>query len=156
MQPPSKTNHKATTSSNPVLHRQFQFCTANVVHFFILTSRPIRRFFHYEYGNFHIHSVNPDTLTKKFKNQIKRKSCRNTSTGFSLWRRVRDSNPRNGVSVYTISNRAPSAISDNSPYDRTFKKVLNFQYLYIISHCFTNCKTFFKKRHKNVPKLRRE
>ena len=137
VQPPSKTNHKATTSSNPVLHRQFQFCTANVVHFFILTSRPIRRFFHYEYGNFHIHSVNPDTLTKKFKNQIKRKSCRNTSTGFSLWRRVRDSNPRNGVSVYTISNRAPSAISDNSPYDRI---TVRFQRFVIITQILVKCK----------------
>ena len=36
------------------------------------------------------------------------------------WRRVRDSNPRNGVSVYTISNRAPSARSDNSPWSNYY------------------------------------
>ena len=28
--------------------------------------------------------------------------------GFRLWRRARDSNPRNAFDVYTISNRAPS------------------------------------------------
>ena len=35
-----------------------------------------------------------------------RKKHRNCGA-FSLWRRERDSNPRNGISVHTISNRAP-------------------------------------------------
>ena len=32
-----------------------------------------------------------------------------------LWRRARDSNPRTVLGGYTISNRAPSTSSDNSP-----------------------------------------
>ena len=34
---------------------------------------------------------------------------------FIFWRRARDSNSRNAFDVYTISNRAPSTDSDNSP-----------------------------------------
>ena len=34
---------------------------------------------------------------------------------FSFWRRERDSNPRTGISRYTISNRAPSTNSAISP-----------------------------------------
>ena len=33
----------------------------------------------------------------------------------SFWRRARDSNPRTVLGGYTISNRAPSTSSDNSP-----------------------------------------
>ena len=32
-----------------------------------------------------------------------------------MWRRRRDSNPRRAFDPYTISNRAPSTSSDNSP-----------------------------------------
>ncbi len=32
-----------------------------------------------------------------------------------FWRRARDSNPRTVLGGYTISNRAPSTSSDNSP-----------------------------------------
>ena len=62
-----------------------------------------------------------------------------------LWRRARDSNPRNAFDVYTISNRAPSTSSDNSPYLQSnarilymtapqksslFSKILNFLFLH--------------------------
>lgn len=65
--------------------------------------------------------------------------------GFRLWRRARDSNPRNAFDVYTISNRAPSTSSDNSPYLQSnacilymtapqksslFSKILNFLFLH--------------------------
>ena len=36
-------------------------------------------------------------------------------TLYIFWRRAWDSNPRNAFDVYTISNRAPSTSSDNSP-----------------------------------------
>lgn len=44
--------------------------------------------------------------------------------GFRLWRRARDSNPRNAFDVYTISNRAPSTSSDNSPYLQSNARIL--------------------------------
>ena len=62
-----------------------------------------------------------------------------------LWRRARDSNPRNAFDVYTISNRAPSTSSDNSPCLQSnarllymtapqksslFSKILNFLFLH--------------------------
>ena len=65
--------------------------------------------------------------------------------GLRLWRRARDSNPRNAFDVYTISNRAPSTSSDNSPYLQSnarilymtapqksslFSKILNFLFLH--------------------------
>lgn len=65
--------------------------------------------------------------------------------GFRLWRRARDSNPRNAFDVYTISNRAPSTSSDNSPCLQSnarllymtalkksslFSKILNFLFLH--------------------------
>ena len=50
-------------------------------------------------------------------NNTKRKSHRLTSTGFSLWRRRRDSNPRTAFNDYTISNRARSTSYATSPYN---------------------------------------
>ena len=44
--------------------------------------------------------------------------------GLRLWRRARDSNPRNAFDVYTISNRAPSTSSDNSPYLQSNARIL--------------------------------
>ncbi len=45
----------------------------------------------------------------------KRTDTVKVSVPFS-WRRARDSNPRTVLGGYTISNRAPSTSSDNSPY----------------------------------------
>ena len=39
------------------------------------------------------------------------------ATRYSIWRRERDSNPRDAINVYTISNRAPSTNSAISPTD---------------------------------------
>ena len=44
----------------------------------------------------------------------KKKTWNLSIPGF--WRRERDSNPRTGISRYTISNRAPSTNSAISPY----------------------------------------
>ena len=44
------------------------------------------------------------------------KSHRLATTGFSLWRRRRDSNPRTAFNDYTISNRARSTSYATSPY----------------------------------------
>ncbi len=46
----------------------------------------------------------------------KQKQARNKRTCKNLWRRDGDSNPRYAFGAYTISNRAPSASSDISPY----------------------------------------
>ena len=45
----------------------------------------------------------------------KRKSCRLSSTGFSLWRSGRDSNPRYAFDVHTISSRARYDRFDTTP-----------------------------------------
>ena len=44
------------------------------------------------------------------------KKKRHTYVYLFFWRRERDSNPRTGISRYTISNRAPSTSSAISPY----------------------------------------
>ena len=42
---------------------------------------------------------------------------------FNEWRRAWDSNPRDGLAVYTISSRAPSTNSDNSPCLKHYTKL---------------------------------
>ena len=81
---------------------------------------------------------NPDSkrfsgIEKAHRNSIK--------ITVDLWRRARDSNPRNAFYVYTISSRAPSTNSDNSP----FKTCLGHRHLHIISNCPAKIKSFFKK-----------
>ena len=56
---------------------------------------------------------------------------------FHFWRRARDSNPRTVYRRYTISNRAPSASSDNSPYSINYaiihkdrKKIKSYRKIY--------------------------
>ena len=49
------------------------------------------------------------------------------------WRRGGDSNSRDGISAYTISNRAPSANSDTSPSDcigLSLAACLDYQFAY--------------------------
>ena len=67
-------------------------------------------------------------------NNTKRKSHRQKPTGFSFWRREGDSNPRTGLSRYTISNRAPSTSSAISP-----------NCLISIQHIPVKVKQFFSK-----------
>ncbi len=50
-----------------------------------------------------------------FVGLLKKKTEPPDSDSVSSWRRARDSNPRNVYGVHTISNRAPSTSSDNSP-----------------------------------------
>jgi len=54
---------------------------------------------------------------KRKKRQPSYKDCR-------LWRRERDSNPRTGISRYTISR---SLLLENSPYMQSFVKNMLFQ-----------------------------
>ena len=49
-------------------------------------------------------------------NNTKRKSCRQESTGFSFWRRRRDSNPR-AVAGKLISSQPRYDHFDTSPYE---------------------------------------
>ena len=61
----------------------------------------------------------PDCFLNGLSNPLLTKKLRETSLRIFLlisWRRARDSNPRTVLGGYTISNRAPSTSSDNSPY----------------------------------------
>ena len=82
----------------------------------------------------------------------KRKPCRLSSTGFSLWRSRRDSNPRYAFDVHTISSRARYDRFDTTPYSivrggcpRFGSNVVGRSSLVIIYHesPFVNC--FFGK-----------
>ena len=66
-------------------------------------------------------------------------------SGF-LWRRERDSNPRTGISRYTISNRAPSTSSAISPWrSHVVSCVTTKRIIPEISHSSIGFLKFFKK-----------
>ena len=65
-----------------------------------------------------------------------KKRKKHLSALLPFWRRARDSNPRTVLGGYTISNRAPSTSSDNSPNVT----------IGIISKFREKIKTFFQKQ----------
>ena len=66
-----------------------------------------------------------DKLKDKYKQRIRR------NNGGFYWRRARDSNPRTVLGGYTISSRAPSTSSDNSPCCVKLTSLLNCKRYYI-------------------------
>ena len=56
------------------------------------------------------------TIRKRRQMRAYKKSPVNLGDGVNKWRRDGDSNPRYAFGAYTISNRAPSASSDISPF----------------------------------------
>ena len=67
-----------------------------------------------------------------------------------LWRRERDSNPRTGLSRYTISNRAPSTSSAISPYRGWLLRVYNWTALIIIPAFSSTSRVIFKNHEKDL------